>query len=110
MLYVYTRNVFIYLFSAAYINLAQQSRVALSLFLAYSRENARGAIQRQKSPRDLFGRLIKRHRGGRLVAMDVRVAYSRTKKKCLEGEAAERDSRGSGGGGGGDGDGGGRGS
>jgi len=30
--------------------------------------------------------------------MDARVAYSRTKKKYLEGEAAERDSRGSGGG------------
>lgn len=73
----------------------------------------RGAVTKvrhttAKSSRDLFGRLIKRHRSGRLVAMDVRVAYSRTKKKCWEGEASERerDSR-DGGGGGDDDDGGG---
>lgn len=65
----------------------------------------RGARHNGRNPREeSFRSLIKRHRSDRLVAMDVRVAYSRTKKKYLEGEAAQRDSQGSGGGGGGEDD------
>lgn len=96
--------IYIFVFSQHTRGLLSLSRVPNSQVEPAQTRGAAG------SSRDLFGRLIKRHRGGRLVAMDARVAYSRTKKKCLEGEAAERDSRGSGGnGGGGDGDGDGRG-
>lgn len=58
--------------------------------------NARGAMQQDLD--ESFQSTDKKPR--RLPCRDEREAYSRTKKKCMEGEATERDSRGGGGGGG----------
>lgn len=90
--------------------LAAYSRVALSFsraqFSSRARANARGGRIFARSFRSTDKKAPRRPpcRDGRESGVQS------DKKKCLEGEAAERDSRGSGGnGGGGDGDGDGRG-